>query len=417
MPRPDPTPQLHLGLWLLTSGSHVASWRHPDARPEELIHLEHYVEAARIAERGKLDMVFFEDTLAARERNGRLFGEVTMNSMDPVVQIAALAAATESIGLAASFSTTYHSAEILAGKFAAIDHLSGGRAGWNMVTSGAAAGRNFGSGEHPDREVRYAAAHELIGRVKALWAGMGEGSSVPGLPPVPPSPQGRPVLIQAGMSEWGLDFASSYGEAIFSSFKDLEAGQAFRANLRHMAEAKGRLADDVKIMPGFLPIVGSTEKEALDKQDYYRELIHPAIRLGMLGERFNIDFTGRSMDEPFPVDEVMASLEDRPNIGGERSRFLAEVEPGDSIGDYCERMVRRPTSHLTTVGGPEQVADYMQAWFEAGGCDGFILMALQIPLELEVFIDQVVPELQRRGLFREDYEGTTLRSHLGLPLM
>ena len=402
---PESAPTLHLGLWLLTGGNHVAAWRHPGSRPEELLHLEHYVQAARIAERGKLDMVFFEDTLAARERNGAIFGEVAPNSLDPVVQIAALAGATESIGLAASCSTTYQTPEALAAKFAAVDALSGGRAGWNMVTSGAAAGRNFGSGEHPDRAVRYAGAHEVIDRVKAIWAD-------PAL--TQPSPQGRPVLIQAGMSEWGLDFASSHGEGIFSSFKDLAGGQAFRADIRARAQAKGRSPDALKLMPGFLPIVGSTDAEARRKAEEYRELIHPAIRLGMLGERFNIDFTGRAMDAPFPVEEILASLEDRPNIGGERSRFLEEVEPGDTIGAYSARMTARPTSHLMAVGGPEQVADFMQTWLVEGGCDGFILMVLQIPLELEVFVDEVVPELQRRGVFRRDYEGATLRGHLGL---
>ncbi len=394
-------PTLHLGLWLLTSGHHIGSWRHPLSQPEQLLQLDHYVRAARIAERGKLDMVFFEDTLAARERNGGIFGEVSINSLDPMIQIAALAAATSAIGLAASFSTTYHSPEILASKFATVDHLSGGRAGWNMVTSGAAAGRNFGSGAHPEREVRYAGAHEVIAKVKSIWAET-------------PSPQGEPVLIQAGMSAWGLDFAASWGEGIFSAFGSLEAGQAFRSKLRAAAQAKGRSPDAVKILPGFMPVIGSTEAEALAKLDVYRELIHPRLVLAMLGERFNIDFEGRSLDQPFPIEEIKATLEDRPNIGGERARFLAEVRPGETIRAYSERMVSKPTGHLSKVGSPDQIADFMQTWLLEGGCDGFILQALQIPVELELFVDEVIPILQRRGLFRRDYAGTTLRSHLGL---
>ena len=359
------------------------------------------MEAARIAERGKLDMVFFEDTLAARERNGAVFGETAINSLDPMIQIAALASATSAIGLAASFSTTYHSPEILAAKFATIDVLSGGRAGWNMVTSGAAAGRNFGSGAHPEREVRYAGAHEVIAQVKALWAGT-------------PSPQGEPVLIQAGMSAKGLDFAATWGEAIFSAFGALEGGQAFRSQLRAMAEAKGRRADDVKILPGFLPVIGATEREARDKLDLYRDLIHPRLQRAMLAERFNIEFEDRAMDSPFPLDEIMATLEDRPNIGGERARFLADIRPGETIGAYCGRMVAKPTGHLSKVGTAEQIADFMQTWLLEGGCDGFILQALQIPVELELFVDEVVPILQRRGVFRTDYAAPTLRSHLGL---
>ncbi|MDR3512114.1 MAG: LLM class flavin-dependent oxidoreductase [Caulobacteraceae bacterium] len=394
--------ELHLALWLLTSGHHIASWRHPRSDPAALTGIDHYVQVARLAERGKLDMVFFEDTLAPRERNGGVFGEVSFNSLDPLIQIAALAAATERIGLAASFSTTYHSPEVLAAKFAAIDRLSGGRAGWNMVTSGAAAGRNFGSGEHPEHAARYANAHEVVHAVRAKWAAG------------PPSPQGQPVLIQAGMSEWGLDFASSFGEAIFSAFGALEAGRAFRSDLRERAVAKGRSAESIKVLPGFMPIIGSTEREAKAKADEYRALIHPAIVRGMLGERFNIDFTDRPLDAPFPLDEIKATLEDRPNIGGPRARFLADVREGETIAAYAERMTAKPTGHLSKVGSPEQIADFMQDWREGGGCDGFIIQALQIPVEFELFVDEVIPVLQKRGLFRRDYAGTTLRDHLGL---
>ncbi|MDR3475108.1 MAG: LLM class flavin-dependent oxidoreductase [Devosia sp.] len=394
--------QMHLGLWLLTGGHHIAAWRHPGADPAALTGIDHYLNAARIAERGKLDMVFFEDTLAPRERNGGIFGETTFNSLDPLIQIAAMAAGTDQIGLAASYSTTYHGPETLAAKFAAIDRLSGGRAGWNMVTSGAAAARNFGAGEHPEHAVRYANAHEVVHAVRARWA---EG---------PASPQGQPVLIQAGMSEWGLDFASSFGEAIFSAFGALEAGQAFRTDLRARAVAKGRSAGSIKVLPGFMPIIGSTQAEARAKADEYRDLIAPNMVRAMLGERFNIDFTDRPLDAPFPLDEIRATLEERPNIGGGRARFLAEVRPGETMAAYAARMVAKPTGHLNAVGGPEQVADFMQTWFEAGGCDGFIVQALRIPAEFELFVDAVIPVLQRRGLFRRDYAGATLRGHLGL---
>jgi alkanesulfonate monooxygenase SsuD/methylene tetrahydromethanopterin reductase-like flavin-dependent oxidoreductase (luciferase family) len=399
-----PGGELHFGLWMLTSGGHVASWRHPETKPEALTTLGHYAEAARIAARGKFDMVFFEDTLAARERTGGIFGEATINSMDPLVQIAGLAGATSDIGLAASFSTTYHSPEVLAAKFATVDQLSGGRAGWNMVTSGSAAGRNFGSGAHPQHEVRYGQAHESLARVKALWAD------------APPSPQGHPVLIQAGMSQWGLDFASSHGEAIFAGFKDLEGGRAFRTNLRSMAIDKGRSPDAVKILPGLMPLVASTEAEVADKRAFYRELTHPALIRGLLGERFNYDFTDFDLDRMFPLDEIMPTLEDRPMIGGDRARFVREIREGESVRAYADRMADKLSGHLTIEGTPEQVADFMQDWLRGGGCDGFIMQALQMPVELEVFVDQVVPILQKRGLFRTDYAGSTLRSHLGLEM-
>jgi alkanesulfonate monooxygenase SsuD/methylene tetrahydromethanopterin reductase-like flavin-dependent oxidoreductase (luciferase family) len=398
----SPGDQLHLGLWMLTSGGHIASWRHPATRPQDLLGIDYYVQVTRIAARGKLDMVFFEDTLAARERNGGIFGEASINSLDPLVQIAALAGATTDIGLAASYSTTYHDPRSLADKLATIDRLSGGRVAWNMVTSGDVAGRNFGSGRHPERSIRYAKAHETIDAVKAMWA------SGPG------SPQGQPVLIQAGMSQWGLDFASSYGEGIFAAFKDIEGGRAFRANLRALAMGKGRSPDAVKILPGFMPVIASTAAELADKKAFYRELIHPALLRGVLGERFNFDFTHYDLDRPFPLDDIMAHLEERPMIGGSRERFVKEIRPGETIAAYAERAACRLSYHLTAEGGPEDIADFMQAWLQAGACDGFIMQALQIPDELAVFVDEVVPILQRRGVYRTDYAGSTLRDHLGL---
>jgi alkanesulfonate monooxygenase SsuD/methylene tetrahydromethanopterin reductase-like flavin-dependent oxidoreductase (luciferase family) len=397
-----PGDQLHLGFWMLTSGGHIGAWRHPASRPEAVIGIDHYVQTARIAARGKLDMVFFEDALAARERNGGIFGEAAFNTLDPMVQIAALAGAVPDIGLGASFSTTYHSARLLADKFATVDRLSGGRAGWNMVTSGDVSARNFGAGRHPERAVRYGLAQETVAAVRALWAAG------------PPSPQGQPVLIQAGMSQWGLDFASSHGEAIFAMFKDLQSGRAFRANLRAMAMAKGRAPGAVKILPGFMPVIASTAAELAHKKAFYRDLIHPRMLRGMLGERFNFDFTDYPLDSPFPMDAILAQLEERPMIGGSRERFVKEIVPGETIAQYAERAAQKLSNHLSCEGGPEAIADFMQAWLEGGGCDGFIMQALQIPDELELFVDQVVPVLQRRGLFRRDYAGATLRGHLGL---
>ena len=397
-----PGDELHLGVWMLTSGGHVGSWRHPATEPARLLNIDHYIEVARVAARGKFDMVFFEDTLAARERNGRIFGEVSINSLDPLVQIAALAGATRDIGLAASFSTTYHAPKVLADKFATIDRLSGGRIGWNMVTSGAAAARNFVSDRHPEHAVRYGLAHEVVEEIKALWRA------------APPSPQGQPVLIQAGMSQWGLDFAATYGEAIFAAFKDIEGGRAFRTNLRALALAKGRSPDSVRVLPGFMPVIGSTSAEIADKKRFYRELVHPAMVRGLLCERFNFDFTDYPFDRPFPLDDILPTLEERPMIGGDRSRWIKEIQPGETVGAYAERMASKISGHLTCEGSPEQIADFMQAWLQGGACDGFIMQALQFPVELELFVDQVVPLLQRRGLQRRDYAGATLRDHLAL---
>lgn len=399
-----PGAELHLGFWMLTSGGHVASWRHPATQTSRLMTIEHYADTARLAARGKFDMVFFEDTLAAREgHGGQILGEASINSLDPVVQIAALAGATRDIGLAASYSTTYHAPRVLADKYMTVDRLSGGRAGWNMVTSGNAAGRNFGSGAHPEHEARYGKAHEVVETVKALWAEAG------------PSPQGRPVLIQAGMSQWGLDFASSYGEAIFAAFRTAQDGQAFRTNLRSAAMAKGRPADAVRVLPGFMPILGSTAKEVAEKKAFYRELVHPALLRGLLSEQFNFDFSHVPFDKPFPLDEILPTLEERPMIGGTRERFVKDIREGETVGAYAERLAARITGHLSAEGGPEAIADFMETWLKSGACDGFIMQALQIPLELDAFVNEVVPVLQSRGVFRTDYRGSTLRAHLDLP--
>ncbi len=398
----SPGHALHLGFWMLTSGGHIASWRHPATQAARLVSIEHYLETTRIAARGKLDMVFFEDTLGVRERHGQLLGEVSINSLDPVVQIAALAGGVSDIGLGASFSTTYHDPKTLADKFATVDRLSGGRAAWNMVTSGAVSARNFGAGQHPERAVRYGKAHETVEAVKAIWA---RG---------PSSPQGEPVLIQAGMSPWGLDFASTYGEGIFAMFKDLEHGRAFRTDLRARAISKGRSPDAVKVLPGFMPLIGSTAAEVAEKKAFYRELVHPAIVRGMLSERFNFNFMDYPLDQPFPLDEILPTLEDRPMVTGERGRFVKEILPGDTIATYAERMAAKISNHLMAEGSPEDIADFMQAWLEGGGCDGFIMQAAHVPTELELFVDQVVPLLQRRGIFRSDYRGGTLRDHMGL---
>ena len=423
----EPGKMLHLGLWMLTTGHHIASWRHPASNPREILHIEFYQELARIAEAGKFDMVFFEDTLAARERNGEIFGEVSIYSLDPLVSIAALSLATRTIGLASSFSTTYHEPYVLASKFATIDHLSGGRAAWNLVTSGPAAARNFGSEEHPDKETRYARAGEVVKIVKALWDSWGDDgvivpphfkgqwNSVRGPLPIPRPPQGYPVFIQAGMSEWGMNFAASFAEVIFCAARSLEDGRAFRTTMREKARQFGRSPNDLKTLPGFFPVVGATEKEALEKQEYFRDLVHPAIQMGMLSERFNLDLSQYPLDKPFPMADILPRLEERANIGGDRARFLADVGETETIREYCRKMAARTySSHQYKAGSPEQIADYMGHWLKEGGCDGFILMPAQMPGELQLFVDQVVPELQRRGLFRSEYEGGALREHLGL---
>jgi len=433
----------HLGLWLLSHGHNIAAWRHPASDPAGLTRIDHYLNATKIAARGKLDMIFFEDTLAARERNGHVFGEVAMNSLDPMTIIAALSAATQDIGLAASYSSTYHDPYLLASKIATIDHLSKGRTGWNVVTTDASAGRNFSDKGHPDKDLRYATARETIDIIRALWGSWsgdaviadkarglfydpakvralnfaGKWNAVRGPLNLPRTPQGNPVFIQAGMSETGMDFAAYFAEVIFCSMSTKEQGIAFRNGMRERAAGYGRDPDTIKTMPGFVPIVASTDKEAREKEEFYAELVHPNIQMALLSERFNMDMSGYRMDAPFPFEDVLAALDadTRPNVGGDRRKHLANIKPDDTLGSYCKRLTRRTYSHVHCVGGPETIADFIGEWIGEGACDGFILLPWHFPLELEVFVDQVVPVLQKRGLFRKDYSGGTMRDHFGLP--
>jgi FMN-dependent oxidoreductase (nitrilotriacetate monooxygenase family) len=229
-------------------------------------------------------------------------------------------------------------------------------------------------------------------------------------------PQGWPVFIQAGMSDVGMDFAAYFAEVIFCQASNKEQGQSFRNAMRQRAQGYGRDPDTIKTMPGFVPIVASTDKEAREKEEYYAELVHPNIQMGLLSERFNMDLSSYKMDAPFPMADILESLEKdtRPNVGGDRRKHLANIKPEDTLRDYCRRMTRRTYSHVHCVGGPETIADFIGEWINQGACDGFILLPWQFPVELEVFVDQVVPVLQRRGLFRQDYRGGTLRDHFGL---
>ncbi|SEU13255.1 LLM class flavin-dependent oxidoreductase [Nonomuraea wenchangensis] len=426
------TRKLHLNAFLMGVGHHEAAWRHPSTEPARLTDVRHYQELARIAERGTLDSVFLADGLA-------LQGHVAHNALgglEPLTLLSALAAVTDHVGLIATVSTTYNEPFHVARKFASLDHISGGRAGWNIVTSaGEAEASNFGI-ERPAHAARYARAEEFLDVVLKLWdsweddavvrdrvAGryadtgkihaiehQGEHFAVRGPLNASRPPQGHPLLVQAGSSEDGKDFAARYAEAVFTAQQTLEEGREFYADLKRRVAARGRRPEEVLVLPGISPIIGSTEREALLLEKELEELIVPAYGLAQLGQLTGIELTEDDLDRELP--DVPVETE------GAQSRRKLVVDLARRERLTVRRLLARLAGgrgHRVVAGTPEQIADQIQEWFEGGAADGFNVMPPILPRGLSDFVDYVVPELRARGLFRHAYEGRTLRENYGLP--
>jgi len=390
-----------LGLFVLGHGHNVGSWRSSQTPARDLLTLDYYREIARQAERGRLDMIFFAEILYSYELNGRHEGALAFPTLDPFVLIPALSAVTEAIGFTGTYSTTYTDAQATAIKLATIDRLNGGRTGWNIVTTGAdRAAANFSVREHPGKEERYLRAGDYVDRVRSLWQSL------------PAMPQGEPVRVQAGMSPTGKTFAAQVAEVMFTIAKEKEAAVAFRKELRQALSDVGRDPEELRIMPGIAPILGGTEQEAKANEERYLELLHPETQLAMLGDQFGLDFSGYALDAPLPMDDIRQA----PKVlSGMRdpARLIGEDGEVPTLGDYLRRQAK-VRAHNSFVGTPEQLADMLDDWSEAGACDGFNMM---FPLQSEgvpAFVDEVVPILRKRGLVKQDYGATTLRGHLGL---
>jgi FMN-dependent oxidoreductase (nitrilotriacetate monooxygenase family) len=356
--------------------------------------------------------------------------------------LAALTTCTERIGLVATQSTTYTEPYNLARQFASLDHLTGGRAGWNIVTSwDANAAGNFGMVQLISHAERYARAAEYLDVVMKLWdswqddatvidreAGVyvdttrvhridhhGAAFDVNGPFNIPRMPQGRPLLVQAGSSDDGRAFAATYAEAIFTAQQDLGEAQAFYNDIKTRATALGRDASRISILPGLCPIIGSTEAEAKAIEQELNDLTIPELGLLTLSQRFNgVDLSGFSLDEPVPLHALPRPKE----IEGAKSRAqltfdLIEREPGLTLRNLLRRFAAA-AGHRVVAGTPEQVADHMIDWVERGAADGFNIMPAELPGGLTDVVDYVVPILQQRGVFRHEYTGTTLREHYGL---
>lgn len=426
--------QLHLGAFIYFSGHHHAGWRHPESGAEHMFDIQMYREMAKTAERGKFDMMFLADLLYATPYDHGMTG-----MLDPLTLLSALAMETDKLGLTATVSTTYNEPYNVARKFATLDHISGGRAGWNIVTSQLdIEAHNFGKPKHPDHGLRYEMAREFVEVVTKLWDSWGEEVLVrnresgqfidatklktvdyqgqwyssKGPLNVPRPPQGYPVLIQAGSSEPGQQFAASFGEVIFTAQQSLASAQHFYESLKSKLSGYGRSRNNLKIMPGLSPIIAATEEEAKRKHQQLQELIPTEVAVAAVSGILNYDLTAYPVDQPLPdiPDPVEAS-----NGMKSRVQLIMDLARKDNLTILqLGRRMLESRGHMQFVGSYEQLADLMQQWFEEYGCDGFNIMPPVIPGDLTEFVDHVIPILQERGLFRKDYTGNTLREHLGL---
>lgn len=431
------TRQLHLNLFLMSRGHHEGAWRHPGSNHKALTDLELYVEAAQIAEEAKFDAVFLADTLAA----GNSSGLASSGSLEPIVLLSLLAAHTKKIGLIGTASTTYSLPYTLARQFATLDHLSKGRAGWNIVTSWAPeAGANYGLAQNVDHGDRYRLAEEFVEAVDALWKSFPadavvddreagryldtnrmrpanyEGSHYKTKGPlnVPGSPQGRPVYIQAGQSDTGRSFAARWAEAIFTAHMAIDSAKTFYSDVKNRAVAYGRRPEDIVVLPGISAAIGSTKKEAEQVWEELDALTSTEVGLTRLSARFGgHDFSNIPLDRPLAAGD----FPDPNAVEASRSRVIGYVEMTLREKLTLRQLLRKlagARGHLAVAGTPDEIADLIQEWFQSGAADGFNVMPPIINSQLKLFAEEVVPLLQKRGLFRLNYQGSTLRSHFGL---
>jgi alkanesulfonate monooxygenase len=423
--------RLHLNAFLMGVGHHEAAWRLPESDPHAHVDVEHYKNLARIAERGKLDSLFLADGPVLWDDIGRRPAGV----LEPTVLLTALAGATEHIGLIATASTTYNEPYNLARRFASLDHISGGRAGWNIVTtSNPDAALNFGMDALMEHDERYERAREFYDVVTGLWdswaddafirdvdSGVffepskmhtlnhkGEFLSVKGPLNIARPIQGWPLIVQAGASESGKQLAAETAEAVFTSQSNIEAGKAFYADVKGRMQKLGRNPDHLKIQPACFVVVGDTVEEAKAKRAKLDSLVDYANAIASLSIALGTDASKFDPDGPLPeIPDSNASKSGRERaIAAARRDKLTVRQLAQRMGGY---------SGLAMVGTPKTIADEMEEWMETRASDGFTIMFPYLPGGLDDFVRGVIPELQRRGLFRREYEGKTLRENLGLP--
>lgn len=429
--------RLKLGVFFMLPGHHVSAWRYPGTKKEHLFNLKFLAQQARLAEKGKLDMIFLADQLNSDDPTAAGF-EQTLNLMyEPFTLLGALAAVTDKIGLVATASTTHNEPYNIARKFASLDQLSEGRLGWNVVTSGLSLEAQNFNNQPLEHSKRYERADEFVEVVKKLWDSWeedaivydqqngvvvdaskvhtinhkGDRFSVRGPLPVPASKQHRPIIVQAGSSQSGKELAAKTAEVVFTAAQSIEDARQFYTDLKGRLAKYGRQPDDLKIMPGVFLIVGKTVEEAQCKRQQLLDLIPEEAGLARLSAHLEFDLTGYPLDEPLPPLLLIEQ------VTGTRSR----VELLKKVADENHFTIRQLYQHIAgargqreLVGTPGQIADDLQLWLETGAADGFNILPSHFPDGFQDVVELLIPELQRRGLFHTEYEGDTLREHLEL---
>jgi hypothetical protein len=429
---------MKLGLFIQGGGHHVAAWRHPSVPYDASQSFAHHAEIARLGEAGRFDMIFFADSLVS-------FGpddpEVwkrgsSVSRIEPVTMLSALSVLTRNIGLVATFSTSFIEPYYVARLFASLDKISGGRAGWNLVTSAAPAEPySFSRTTHAPAAERYARAGEFADVVLGLWntweddafiedreRGLyfdvdkmhylnhkGPHFSVRGPLNVRRSLQGHPVMVQAGQSEAGRELAARTTDVIFGVQQQIEPARAFRTDIHARAARYGRDPSCIKIMPGVMPFVAATRAQAREKFEEMQALIHPDLGIRILSEMIGVDLRGHDLDSPMPDVQAPAA-----QIGRQQVVLEMAKRENMTIRQVYQR-VAGARAHRIIHGSAADIADDLEEWFTTGAADGFNIMPPMFPQGLKDFVDMVIPELQRRGLFRREYEGATLRENLGAP--
>jgi FMN-dependent oxidoreductase (nitrilotriacetate monooxygenase family) len=430
--------KLKIGMFIRPCGHHIASWRHPECYEDAGANFARMIEFAKTAERGLIDMVFCADThsvYTAEEAGLHRLHYVAW--IEPFTMLAALASHTKNIGLVCTASTSFEQPYIVARKFASLDLVSGGRCGWNVVTSGnATEALNFSNQPHKPKDERYKRGREFVEVVQGLWDSWdadafvrdkdaclffdpkkmhplnhhGEYFDVNGPLNVPRSPQGQPVLVQAGASDDGRELAAQTAEVVFTAHPSIEPAKAFYADLKGRMERYGRNPDHLKIMPGLSITVGRTHDEAVEKQAKLDELLHPDVGLSLLSTRIGHDLSG------FPLDGPLPELPENKVISSRSDVAIAMARSKNMTIRQLYEWFARQRGHAGFVGTPTEVVDQMEAWFDQDACDGFNFLAPVFPIGLNDYVDLVVPEMQRRGIYRTAYEGPTLRDILELPI-
>jgi FMN-dependent oxidoreductase (nitrilotriacetate monooxygenase family) len=429
--------KLALGAFLHGFGHHQSGWRHPSTDPNSEFSLDHYIKLAKIAERGTFDLLFLADAAGWRDWELDTMKHMPRSAVfEPLTLLTALAVSTSKIGLVATASTTYFEPFTVARMFASIDHLSGGRAGWNLVTSTTESeAQNFSLAAQIPHSERYARAEEFAQVVRGLWDSwdddafprdketaiyfdpdrvrrlnhVGQYFSVRGPLNVARSPQGHPIMVQAGSSEAGRELASKTADLVFTAQPTIEAAQAFYADLKARMAQYGRAPDQLRILPGIVPTIGRTLAEAEARQQELQELVPPAVGLAQLKDLFG----GFDLSQ-YPIDGPLPEIPETEG-GKTRRQILIDMARRENLS--IRQLYQKTTAargFLSVVGTPEMVADEIQRWFDNGAADGFNLMAPVMSRDLEDFVDLVVPILKGRGLMNKDYVGETLREHLGL---